>query len=254
VTLVPVPDIERRRLFDALCESQEAFFGWNDEIAVNHQLSHEALTTIFERVMPGNRTLETGAGYSTIVFALAGANHTVVAPFATEQERIRAWCTDHGVDGSTVRYIVGRSQDVLPTLESTALDFVLVDGDHAFPTPLVDWYYSAERLRRGGLMMIDDVPLSTGALLDDFLRAEARATPSRWREVERTPRTVLYQKLTDNVLADEGWMSQPWCTERTPLERVRAHLRLRTRLRAVRARVDGPTRRASSRDAAVGSR
>jgi predicted O-methyltransferase YrrM len=132
-----------------------------------------------------------------------------------------------------VQYVVGESQWVLPTLEPVALDFVLIDGDHAFPTPFLDWYYAAERLRVGGLVMIDDIPLRTGAVLDDFLRAEV----SRWRAVERLSRTVVYEKLTPTVLDFAGWMSQPWCMRHGSLiKRARARVRLRTRLRALARR------------------
>jgi predicted O-methyltransferase YrrM len=120
---------------------------------------------------------------------------------------------------------------VLPSFEGPELDFVLVDGDHAFPTPFIDWYYAAERLRVGGRMMIDDIPLRTGAVLDDFLSTET----TRWRAVRRLPRTVVYEKLTTTVIDFAGWMSQPWCMQPTSLAgRARALLRVRTRLRALR--------------------
>jgi predicted O-methyltransferase YrrM len=227
-------DLEaRQRLLDELCASDEKFYGWADDVYANCQLDPLALALILELVRPGDRTLETGAGYSTVAFALVGAAHTVVAPFETEQARIREWCTAHGVDTSQVRFVVGQSQWLLPTLEPASLDFVLVDGDHAFPVPFIDWYYAAEHLRVGGLVMIDDIPLRTGAVLDDFLHLEA----SRWRVVARLPRTVIYEKLTPTVLDFAGWMTQAWCMRNPSLiGRMRDRVRLRTRLRALAGR------------------
>jgi hypothetical protein len=227
-------DLEvRQRLLGDLCASDERFFGWTDDIHVNAS-SIRRTGVDPELVGAGDRTLETGGGYSMVAFELASASHTVVAPFEPKQRPIRMWCADHGVNTLNVRFVVGRSQHVLPALESTPLDFGLVDGDHAFPTPFIDWYYSAERLRVGGLVMIEDIPLRTGAVLDEFLNAE---TP-RWRAVSRLPRTVVYEKLTSTVIDFAGWMSQPWCM-RNPsvLGRVRDRVRLRTRLRAALTRL-----------------
>ena len=45
------------------------------------------------------------------------------------------------------------------------LDFVLIDGGHGFPTPMLDWFYGAGRLRRGGVAVFDDVQLPAVAML-----------------------------------------------------------------------------------------
>ena len=52
-------------------------------------LDRPALELLFQRVAPGARTLETGAGMSTVLFALKRARHTCVVPSATEVARIR---------------------------------------------------------------------------------------------------------------------------------------------------------------------
>lgn len=216
-----------RTLLAELRASDARLHGWSDNRYENWQLSSEALEVIIDRVRPGDRTLETGAGYSTVVFASIGAQHIVVTPEERERARILAWCDAHSVDTATTCFIIGRSQDVLPSLDDLPLDFALIDGDHAFPTPFLDWYYSAERLRVGGLVMIDDVQLRTGRMLDDFLRSEL----GHWRQVVKLHRTVVYEKLTPAVIEPAGWVSQPWCTRPTSLVgRVRHRVRARTRL------------------------
>src|SRR5262249_16200496 len=94
---------------------------------VSLQASADVLETIDTAVRPGQRTGETGAGLSTVVFALRGAEHLCVTPAAAEVERIRAYCASRAIDLSSVRFAVGRSEEVLPTLSLRDLDLVLID-------------------------------------------------------------------------------------------------------------------------------
>src|SRR5437588_10677325 len=84
--------------------------GW----ATSYSLPDAALRLLGRLVGPGSRTLETGNGVSTLVFALRGARHTCVTPDVASVERIRAWCAERGVSLAGVEVEVGPSQDVLP--------------------------------------------------------------------------------------------------------------------------------------------
>ena len=55
---------------------------------VSLQASTDVLETIDAAVRPGRRTVETGAGLSTVVFALRGAEHVLHALWMYEQERL----------------------------------------------------------------------------------------------------------------------------------------------------------------------
>ncbi len=123
------------------------------------------LEEIRRSVRPGDITLETGAGASTVVFAAAGAVHTAISPDAGEHERIRAYCRRAGVDDARLRFLAGHSEDVLPSLlgRERTLDFALIDGAHAFPFPAVDWCYISRALRIGGRLLIDDITIPTVA-------------------------------------------------------------------------------------------
>ena len=69
--------------------------------------------------------------------------------------------------------VVEASEDVLPDLQLHAeLDLIIVDGNHTFPAPMVDWFYMTRHLRTGGVLVVDDVELWTGAVLADFLDGE----------------------------------------------------------------------------------
>jgi predicted O-methyltransferase YrrM len=75
------------------------------------------------------------------------------------------------------RPIVARSQDWLPRVDLPDLDLVLVNGGHAFPVPFLDWYYGAEKLKVGGLMVVDNTHLPTGTRLADFMGVDPRWDP-----------------------------------------------------------------------------
>jgi hypothetical protein len=156
-------------------------------------LAWEALAWIERNVEAGMRTLETGAGASTMVFAARGAVHDAVTPDAEEEERIRRACSERGIDDSRVTFHIGRSHEVLPTLEPEPLDLVLVDGAHGFPYPVLDWWYLAGRVRDDGQMLLDDAYLPSVAAIVDYARAS-----EAWRlEEPASFRTARLRKLRD---------------------------------------------------------
>jgi hypothetical protein len=165
----------------------------------------EVLQFIESQVDAGMATLETGAGISTILFALAGTVHSCVTPNGAEVERIEAYCQQHGIATDGLRFHIAGSEVILPHQEPTPLDLVLIDGRHAFPTPFIDWYYTADRLKVGGLLIIDDAQLWTGKVLRDFL-----ATEPEWAlRAEFAPRAVVFTKLGEGSNQKE-WTDQPY--------------------------------------------
>jgi predicted O-methyltransferase YrrM len=165
----------------------------------------DALRWLFRTATTDSRTLETGCGYSTIAFAAAGATHTVVSPDAGEQSRVRDWCAERDVATDRVEFVVDGSERWLPRSCPDALDLVLIDGNHAFPWPFLDWFYTATRLNVGGLVVVDDTHLRTGAVLCDFLDAEA----GRWKRVGSFKQSAVFEKLVDDAV-EPGWWNQPW--------------------------------------------
>ena len=97
-------------------------------------------------VAPDMITLETGAGISTLIFALGGSKHTAIAPWSDEFEAARDYAEKLEIDMSRVNFIASPSEELLPTLDITDIDIVFIDGMHAFPWPILDWYFTADRL------------------------------------------------------------------------------------------------------------
>ncbi len=179
------------------------------------------------------RTIETGLGLSTVLFATRAAHHVCVTPSKDQVDRLRSYCDSQGVDLSAVTFLVNRSQDALPTLArrlpsgvAPRFDVALIDGGHGFPVPFLDWYYLAERLQTGGILVVDDTQIWTGAVLRDFLLEEPG-----WREEQRFACSSVFRLLKPFDPTD--WTRQPWTLRRSRWSgrRARVHLKLRKLVR-----------------------
>jgi predicted O-methyltransferase YrrM len=169
------------------------------------------------QLTPQSITLETGAGLSTILFLRRGvARHISIAPYEPEFTAIRTYCAKVGIDTSALEVVCAGSQRYLPTATLPPLDLVLIDGSHAFPAPFLDWFYTCEALKVGGLMVVDDLPLVTGAILADFLSAD-----ERWDEVLRDDRFAVYRKRVHPIADERDWMAQAYVVKSYPVAAVR---------------------------------
>jgi predicted O-methyltransferase YrrM len=157
-----------------------------------------------DHVIAGARTLETGSGLSTVVLAAAGARHTCVTPAQAEADRILAYCADHDIETGLLNFEIGCSDEVLPRVSQQPLDLVLIDGNHGFPTPMLDWYYAGSSLRAGGLLVIDDIQLPAVAHLCSFVDRDPR-----WATLRRTAKWVAYRRLNEGDLRQD-WFEQPF--------------------------------------------
>jgi Methyltransferase domain len=121
----------------------------------------ETLQAIQRSARPGDSTIETGVGASTVVFAACGAYHTAISPDPHEHERVREYCEQIGIDVSRLSFLAGFSQDVLPSLLTSerTLDVAFIDGAHSFPFPEVDWCYMTRSLKVNGKLLLDDVTI-----------------------------------------------------------------------------------------------
>jgi predicted O-methyltransferase YrrM len=158
-----------------------------------------------ESATRGSHTLETGSGLSTIVLAAVGAQHTCITPTLTEKERILRYCADHDIDTSSLTFEIGFSDEVLPRLSpELTLDLALIDGNHGYPTPVIDWYYVGGRMRPGGLLVLDDVQLPAVAHLCALVDRDPR-----WEVHRRTGKWIAYRRITPGDLRQE-WVDQPF--------------------------------------------
>jgi hypothetical protein len=82
--------------------------------------------------------------------------------------------------------------------------------------PVLDWFYAASRLRRGGIALVDDVQLPAVRALLQFLDPDPR-----WPVVARHEKWVAYERTTSGPLTEE-WTEQPHYRVATPTRWSRA--------------------------------
>jgi predicted O-methyltransferase YrrM len=159
-----------------------------------------------ELVASGSRTLETGLGVSTALFAMWGADHTCVVASEYEVDQLRSYLEARQVDMSSVTFQLGSSDVVMPRIANDGdLDLVFIDGCHGWPNATIDWYYGANRLREGGVVIIDDTQLRQVSMgLIDYLDADPR-----WERVKKAPNWCAYRRRSSHAFC-EDWRAQPF--------------------------------------------
>ena len=189
------------------------FHGEDGATTDEWRLNDAGLLFLESRLERGMRTIETGAGVSTLVFALKRTHHTCVVPDPRVVGRIRRYCRAAGLSLSTVHFVLERSEYALPRLQTSGHDFALIDGRHGFPAPFLDWFYIADRLRQGGVVLVDDTWIWTGQVLASFLDS----TPG-WHKCAELPTSAAFVKERDGAQHAE-WVHQPFVYTRSPAAR-----------------------------------
>jgi hypothetical protein len=195
------------------------------------------LKVLTEMVTPDSLTLEIGSGLSTVCFAIIGSAHICVSPIQKEHNRIREYCSKHQISTERIRFIPMKSHAFLPSLdlEGRKLDFALIDGSHTFPEPIIDYYYVNEHLKVGGLLAIDDLPISSVGILHKFLITEPAYEQVRIDWWYGTG-TGIYRKVGKTDYP-HGWSDQRFNSRYPDLSYLPTHTRVRERLRPVEVKL-----------------
>ena len=188
---------------DRLIADCPHFHAWPDGRTANWAAPTEVLRFIAAHVKPGMQTLETGAGQTTVAFAIAGARHIAITPDREQTQRIEDYCRERGIE-NRVTFIHGSSDAVLPSGQGipARLDFVLIDGAHRFPFPIIDWFYTASRVPTGGIVAVDDCRMPSVRILHDFLAGE-----DDWELIETLHATAFFRRVRETANALD-WADQ----------------------------------------------
>ena len=156
-------------------------------------------------IAKGSRTLETGAGLSTVLFTAWGCEHLAVVPFEDEAEAIEGYCDELSIGRASLKFDLRPSEIALPTLAGREFDLVFIDGCHGFPLPTIDWFYGAGLLRKGGVVVFDDVQLpQVSSLIGTFVEPD-----SRWEPLATTGKWRAFRRQSEGPLAENHW-DQPF--------------------------------------------
>jgi len=170
-------------------------------------LPAESLSVMDRLLRPDHVTLEVGGGHSTVLFAASVANHYCVNPDKTANRLIREFMESHGLWRDNLCFIEESSDHALPRFEAEdEIDVALLDGNHSFPFPMLEWHYVDRKLRRGGWLIVDNVEITAVRMLCEFLRSEPA-----YRLVEKARGSHrydchVYEKVADQVVS--GWSAQ----------------------------------------------
>ncbi len=196
-------EVSFQPLLEALIEEQPHFHAWPDGRSANWGLAPDVLRFLFAQLRPGMTTLETGAGYTTIAFGIAGTRHIAVTPDEAQAGRVRAYLAKLGV-APDLTFLHGSSDTVLPSGHGIPdqLDLVFIDGAHRFPFPVLDWHYTEGRVPIGGIVVIDDCSMPSVRILRDFLAGE-----DDWALVEECSQTAFFRRVQKQPNRMD-WMDQ----------------------------------------------
>lgn len=126
-------------------------------------------------------------------------------PFAHEAAAIEGYCDDHGIPRDSLVFDIRPSEVALPTLAGTEpLDLVFIDGGHGFPIPVIDWFYGAGLLKRGGVVVFDDVQLPQ---VSSFIELMLEPDP-RWQALAGTAKWVAFRRDSEGSLTEGEWTQE----------------------------------------------
>jgi len=147
-------------------------------------------------------TLETGGGYSTIVFAAKSKKHICVNPDVTSNKLIKNWLQNKGYSIDKLCFIEDSSDKGLARLEFTdQVDVALIDGNHSFPFPMIDWHFIDGYLAIGSKLLLDDTQILSVRIVKEFLLSE----PS-YKHIDTIGRCTIFEKVKGTRTM--GWLTQ----------------------------------------------
>ena len=173
---------------------------------ISGSLSPNVLRRIAQlhREVDAKVSAETGCGLTTLILSQLSERHTsFTVDFGDSLPNTR----NHPLfNAASTTFVVNPTQVSLPKWEfAEPLDFVILDGPHAYPFPDLEYFHVYPHVRAGGVLVVDDIHIPTIGHLYDFLRDD-----EMWEHAGDVETTAFF-KRTHAPLLDphgDGWPSQ----------------------------------------------
>lgn len=164
-------------------------------------------------------SLETGCGKSTVMFSNISQQHYVFAydDRGTPGSSVQMVVDDPAYQNDVVSWVYGPTQTTLLVYQfpnDLLFDVILLDGPHGYPFPDLEYALLYERIRPGGVLILDDVHIPSIGRMYDILREDRM-----YREIGVFSTTGVLQRTSRIGVPPTGdhWYEQSYNVARFPL-------------------------------------
>ncbi len=182
-------------------------------------LSYRTLQ-VLEDLLGGSigQSAETGCGRSTILLSNLADRHHVFCLDDTESKNssVTYYQSASLTRSDQVNLVFGSTQRTVPEFEHEGLyDCVIIDGPHGFPFPELEYFHFYPRIKKGGILVVDDVQIPTIGRMADILQED-----EMWELVRMSGNTVFFRRTMADALPDDsdGWWAQGFNRRRTVID------------------------------------
>lgn len=167
------------------------------------------------------RIIETGAGNTTITFLFLNPKVLVsICPDSSLKDRILNYCANNQIITNALDFRLYRSEIEFPKIALSQMggndkfDVALLDGGHGWPTVFVDFCYANMVLKKGGLLLIDDIQLYSVKELARLLSEQPE-----YECISRFQKIWIWKKKTESDFLPQETL-EPYLKKMTEKEKA----------------------------------
>jgi SAM-dependent methyltransferase len=170
-------------------------------------------------------SLETGCGKSTVMFSNLASQHFVFAYDDRDapESSVTMVQSDPDFQAANTTFVYGPTQRTLPVYrfpDGLMFDVILIDGPHGYPFPDLEYALLYDRLKPGGILILDDIHIASIGAMYDILRDDRM-----YEEIGVFSTTGLLRRSTLEGVPSDGdhWFEQNYNVSRFPLPMAKYH-------------------------------
>lgn len=164
-------------------------------------------------------SLETGCGKSTVMFSNLASRHFVFAYDDRDApgSSVAMVQSDREFKAANTTFVYGPTQRTLPGYkfqDGLMFDVILLDGPHGYPFPDLEYALLYDRLKPGGILILDDVHIASIGAMYDLLREDRM-----YEEIGVFSTTGLLRRSSIEGVPSDGdhWFEQNYNVSRFPM-------------------------------------